>query len=508
MPGQNLFDVLFNHGSGGHDGVFLEHERATTTYAQARTQSARLAAVLRDHGVTPGARVIVQVAKSPEAVMLYLACLRVGAIFIPLNPAYTLAEVRYFIDDARPRLVVCAPEDGARMAPVCPPETHVLTLSAGGQGSLIAAMQDAAQDAAPDARIAPCAGDDVAAILYTSGTTGRSKGAMLSHANLAANALTLHKIWRWQPGDVLLHALPIFHVHGLFVALHCALLNGSRVIFQDAFDAGKIIDRLPESTVMMGVPTYYTRLLERADFTPETCANMRLFISGSAPLLPETFERFRARSGHTILERYGMTEAGMIASNPYDGARLAGTVGPALPDVTARVCDGAGDEVARGQVGVLEIKGPNVFAGYWQMPEKTAQEFREDGFFITGDMAVMDDQGRISIVGRARDLVISGGFNVYPKEVEIEIDKLDGVAESAVIGVAHTDFGEAVVAVVVADGNAVVDAAAIKAGLGDRLAPFKRPKAVIVVAELPRNTMGKVQKKTLREAYADIFKDQ
>jgi len=502
MSGQNLFDVLFDHVPDGHGGVFLEHERATTTYAEARMQSARLAAVLRGHGVTPGARLIVQVAKSPEAVMLYLACLRVGAVFIPLNPAYTLAELRYFIDDARPVLVVCDPADAAGMARACPPETHVLTLSADGQGSLIAAMNAAT----PDDIIAPSGGDNLAAILYTSGTTGRSKGAMLSHGNLAANALTLHNIWHWQPGDVLLHALPIFHVHGLFVALHCALQNGSRVIFQNGFDADQVIARLPDATVMMGVPTYYTRLLERDDFRRETCANMRLFISGSAPLLPETFERFRIRTGHTILERYGMTEAGMIASNPYRGARVAGTVGPVLPDVVARVCDEAGNEVARGTVGVLEISGPNVFGGYWQMPDKTAAEFRADGFFITGDMAVMDDAGRISIVGRARDLVISGGFNVYPKEVEIEIDKLDGIAESAVIGVPHPDFGEAVVAVIVADGSAPVDAATIRAQLRDRLAGFKQPKAVIVASELPRNTMGKVQKKALRDAHASLFK--
>ena len=353
--------------------------------------------------------------------------------------------------------------------------------------------------------VADVDGDDLAAILYTSGTTGRSKGAMLSHANLASNAQVLYETWQWQTDDVLLHALPIFHVHGLFVALHCALLGGSRVIFLPRFDVDQMIARLPEVTVMMGVPTFYTRLLERTDFDRELCAGMRLFISGSAPLLAETHRAFEARTGHRILERYGMTEAGMITSNPYVGDRIAGTVGFPLAGVQARVADGEGRELPRGEAGVLEISGPNVFRGYWKMPEKTAEEFRPDGWFITGDIAVMAEDGRVTIVGRAKDLIISGGFNVYPKEIELKLDELPGVKESAVIGVPHPDFGEGVTAVVVADGSHAVSERSIIAALKDGLARFKQPKRVFIVEELPRNTMGKVQKNVLRENYRDIF---
>jgi malonyl-CoA/methylmalonyl-CoA synthetase len=357
----------------------------------------------------------------------------------------------------------------------------------------------------PDPEITPSKPDDLAAILYTSGTTGRSKGAMLTHDNLASNALVLHDYWQWQPDDVLLHALPIFHVHGLFVALHCALLNGSKVIFHSGFDMEAIISDLPRSTVLMGVPTFYTRLLDAPDFSTETCHNMRLFISGSAPLLPETFAAFKALSGHTILERYGMTEAGMITSNPYDGARIAGTVGYALPGVSARVADENGQKIPHGEVGILEITGPNVFAGYWQMPEKTAGEFRDGGFFITSDMATMEPDGRISIVGRAKDLIITGGYNVYPKEVEIEINKLSGVKESAVIGLPHPDLGEAVTAVIVPNVASTTNEAIIKESLAPTLARFKLPQKIIFLSELPRNTMGKVQKKSLRESYVKLY---
>ena len=500
---ENLYHLLQSRFPDDPDAPFLDHARGTLSYRDADDTAARIAGALAAGGVAKGDRVVVQVAKSAEAVTLYLACLRLGAVFVPLNPAYTAAEVGYFLNDASPRALVCDPAREDELAAIAPAETRVLTLDARGQGSLM----QAAADARPRAEITACTGDDLAAIVYTSGTTGRSKGAMLSHANLAVNALELHEIWHWEPGDVLLHALPIFHVHGLFVALHCAMLNGSRVIFLDRFDAAQLIARLPEATVMMGVPTFYTRLLARDDFTRETCANMRLFISGSAPMLAETHARFQARTGHTILERYGMSEAGMITSNPYAGERVAGTVGFALPSVRLRVADDAGQPVAPGEVGVLEITGPNVFKGYWQMPEKTASEFRDDGWFITGDMAVMDETGRVTIVGRARDLVISGGLNVYPKEVETEIDQLPGVAESAVIGVAHPDFGEAVVAVVVpAPDAARPDEAAIGAALAGRLAPFKRPKRVVFVDELPRNAMGKVQKNQLRDRYADLFR--
>jgi malonyl-CoA/methylmalonyl-CoA synthetase len=328
---------------------------------------------------------------------------------------------------------------------------------------------------------------------------------MLSHANLASNAQVLHDYWHWQHADVLLHALPIFHVHGLFVALHCALLGGSRLIFLPRFDAEQMIARLPEATVMMGVPTFYTRLLERADFGRELCTRMRLFISGSAPLLADTHREFEARTGHRILERYGMTEAGMITSNPYDGERVAGTVGYALPGVSARVADEQGRELPRGEAGVLEITGPNVFQGYWQMPEKSTEEFRADGWFITGDIAVMADDGRVTIVGRAKDLIISGGFNVYPKEIESQIDELPGVSESAVIGLPHPDFGEGVTAVVVPDGSGELTEQSVVAALSEQLARFKQPKRVFIVDELPRNTMGKVQKNILRDTYKDTF---
>jgi len=501
MPDNNLYHLFRNHFPADMGSTFLEHTRGSTSFADLDDQPARLCQTLKANGVTKGDRVIVQVAKSPEAVMLYLACLRAGAIFIPLNTAYTTREVAYFVQDAGPRVVVCDPATKADIATICDTGTAILTLDANGSGALIEQMQSAT----PDPDITPSKPDDLAAILYTSGTTGRSKGAMLTHDNLASNARVLHEYWQWQPGDVLLHALPIFHVHGLFVALHCALLNGSKVIFHDRFDVDAIIRDLPRSTVLMGVPTFYTRLLDAPNFSAETCRNMRLFISGSAPLLPETFAEFETQSGHTILERYGMTEAGMITSNPYDGARVAGTVGYALPGVTARVADENGQAIPRGDVGILEITGPNVFVGYWQMPEKTAEEFRDDGFFITGDMATMEPDGRISIVGRAKDLIITGGYNVYPKEVEIEIDNLPGVKESAVIGLPHADLGEAVTAVVVANETADMKQDDISGVLADKLARFKQPQKILFVSELPRNTMGKVQKKALREQYQDLY---
>jgi malonyl-CoA/methylmalonyl-CoA synthetase len=420
-----------------------------------------------------------------------------------LNTAYTPAEVGYFLGDSTPRLFVCTPAKKAELEPIAKDRgvTGVLSLGGGGDGELVDAL-----DSQPiNGEIVEVEPDELASILYTSGTTGRSKGAMLSHANLASNAKVLFDTWQWQNDDVLLHALPIFHVHGLFVALHCALLGGSRVIFMPRFDAATVMRSLPESTVMMGVPTFYTRLLEHQDFSRETCTNMRLFISGSAPLLAETHRDFEARTGHRILERYGMTETGMITSNPYDGERLAGTVGYALPGISVRVADEAGKKMPRGEPGVLEITGPNVFKGYWQMPAKTAEEFRDDGWFITGDIAVMGEDGRVTIVGRAKDLIISGGFNVYPKEIESEIDDLPGVKESAVIGVPHPDFGEGVIAAVVPDGSEEISEKSIVAALSGRLARFKQPKRVFVVDELPRNTMGKVQKNVLRDTYGDTF---
>jgi malonyl-CoA/methylmalonyl-CoA synthetase len=409
-------------------------------------------------------------------VLLYLASLRAGLVYVPLNTAYTPAEIGYFIADAEPAIIV-----------------------AGGYLSL----DDFAPEPADFATVARNP-DDLAAILYTSGTTGRSKGAMLSHDNLASNALVLKEVWRWRAGDVLIHALPIYHVHGLFVALHGALLNGSTMRWHEGFDADAVIDDMARATILMGVPTHYVRLAAHPRLTRAAAANMRLFVSGSAPLLEATFAAFEARTGHRILERYGMTEAGMICSNPYEGDRLPGTVGFPLPGIAARVADEAGREVPRGEPGVLEISGPNLFKGYWRQPEKTEEEMRPDGYFISGDVATMAADGRVAIVGRAKDLIIAGGLNIYPREIELVLDALPGVGESAVIGVPHEDLGEAAVAVVVRTDPAL-DEAAVLAGIADRLARFKRPRRILFADSLPRNAMGKVQKARLREAHRDLF---
>jgi malonyl-CoA/methylmalonyl-CoA synthetase len=501
---ENLFSMIAAR-CADDDAVFIRHPDGTTlSYRQAFARAARFANVLAGLGVVAGDRVAVQIEKSADALLLYLGCLRAGAVFLPLNTGYTGPELTYFLGDAEPRVFVVDPAAEAKAEAVCHDAgvAHPATLGTDGNGKLAEAAAGAAEDFAE----VPRTSDDLAAILYTSGTTGRSKGAMLSHGNLQTNAEVLHDYWQWQDADdVLLHALPIFHVHGLFVALHCALLGTSPVHFLPRFDVDAILARLPESTVMMGVPTFYTRLLDSQSFTAEACRNMRLFISGSAPLLAETHREFEARTGHRILERYGMTETGMITSNPYHGERVAGSVGFALPGISVRIADDQGRELPRGETGVLEMTGPNVFKGYWQMPEKTAAEFRPDGWFITGDMAVMDGQDRISIVGRAKDLIISGGYNVYPKEIEGEIDAIPGVKESAVIGLPHPDFGEGVAAVVVPDGSRELSEADILDPLKDHLARFKQPKRVFMAAELPRNTMGKVQKAQLREAYKDTF---
>jgi len=499
----NLYTLLRSHFPTTAGATCLELvDGSRITYADIDARSGSMAGLLVDLGVVPGDRVMVQVDKSPEAVVLYLACLRAGAVFLPMNTAYTAREVEYFLSDAEPRIVVCSPEAEPGLTPLAQQADCVLlTLDADGGGTLMGCFAEA-----PDSDIVvPMADDDLASILYTSGTTGRSKGAMLSHANLASNALVLHDYWGWREGDVLIHALPIFHVHGLFVALHTALLNGSPMLWLNKFDADAVIERLPRATVLMGVPTFYVRLVDHPGLDRERVANMRLFISGSAPLLEETFHSFEERTGHRILERYGMTEAGMITSNPLDGERQPSTVGYFLPGGSGRVADENGNEVPRGEPGVLEIKGPNVFKGYWRMPEKTAEEFRADGHFITGDVATMAEDGRVAIVGRAKDLVISGGYNIYPKEIELLIDAIPGVRESAVIGVPHPDFGEAVAAVVVADSTVAIDEAAVQAALADELARFKQPKRVYFVDELPRNTMGKVQKNQLRENYAETF---
>lgn len=469
------------------------------TYGELSQLSAQFAGVLRELGVASGDRLLVQVDKSPQAVALYLACLRTGATYVPINTAYTSAEVEYFLGDAQPRLFVCRPPDEAGLK-VIAGEVAMLTLGTVGDGSLM--VRAMGVEACMD--VASPGASDIAAIVYTSGTTGRAKGAMLTQENLLSNALTLLDYWGWQDDDVLLHALPIFHVHGLFVALHCAFLSGTPMLFLPGFNADRVLESLPDATVMMGVPTFYTRLLDHAGFRMEACRNMRLFISGSAPLTEQTFRAWEDRTGLKILERYGMSETAMIASNPLSGERVAGTVGFALPGVEVRIADEDGQSLPPEAVGIIEVRGPNVFKGYWQMPEKSAEAFREDGFFITGDMGRMDSQGRIAIVGRAKDLVISGGYNVYPKEVENLIDEIPGVVESAVIGVPHPDFGEGVVAVVVPRAKEVSEAD-VAAALDGKLARFKQPKRVINVAELPRNTMGKVQKNELRGRYEGLF---
>lgn len=470
----------------------------TMSYGDLDHRAARYGAMLRARGVAAGDRIVVQVEKSAEALALYLGSLRAGAVFVPLNTAYTAAERDYFVCDAEPRLIVVDPLHADELGG----QGDYLTLDAEGRGS----AADSADAAGEDCPIAECGADALAAILYTSGTTGRSKGAMLSHGNLTSNARTLVDFWRFEANDTLLHALPIYHAHGLFVGIHVLLMAGGRILFLPRFDLDSVIDLLPQATAFMGVPTYYVRLLGDDRLTRERAASMRLFVSGSAPLLAETHRAWTAKTGHMILERYGMTETGMNASNPYDGTRVPGKVGPALPGVSLRVVDAEnGAVLPAGEIGMLEVRGPNVFGGYWRMPEKTAAEFRADGYFITGDLAMIDEQGYVQIVGRGKDLVISGGFNIYPKEVEVEIDQIEGVLESAVIGLPHADFGEAVTAVVVPRAGAILDKAMILDALRPRLARFKLPKEVVLVAELPRNTMGKVQKNVLRTDHAALY---
>ncbi len=501
----NLFSVLRRHFPADSARTVIETgEGRTISYAGLVEQAGRFANLLISLGLEPGDRVAVQVEKSAEALMLYLGTVRAGGVFLPLNTGYTEHELAYFLGDAEPRVVVCRPAKEQAMAEVAAKAgvAHVLTLGEEGDGTLMdkAASADAAFSDVPREA------DDLAAILYTSGTTGRSKGAMLTCGNLASNALTLKDYWRFTDADVLLHALPIFHTHGLFTAGNTLLMAGGSMLFLPRFDLDAVIRLLPRATAMMGVPTYYTRLLSDLRFTRELVSHVRLFTSGSAPLLAETHKEFEKRTGHAILERYGMTETNMNTSNPYEGDRLPGTVGFPLPGVELRVAEPeTGKPLPAGEIGVIEVKGPNVFKGYWRMPEKTADELRPDGFFITGDLGLIDDRGYVHIVGRAKDLVISGGYNVYPKEVESEIDQIPGVLESAVIGVAHPDFGEGVTAVVVPKAGKRLAETDILAPLASRLAKYKLPKRVMFVDALPRNTMGKVQKNLLRDQFAGLY---
>ncbi|WP_072642710.1 malonate--CoA ligase [Rhizobium leguminosarum] len=498
----HLFDAMRKAAPGDAPFIRIDSIR-TWTYDDAFALSGRLASAMDTLGIRPGDRVAVQVEKSAEALILYLACIRTGAVYLPLNTAYTLAELDYFIGDAEPRLVVVASNARGGIEEIAKLHGAVVeTLDADGTGSLL----DLARDEPTDFIDASRSADDLAAILYTSGTTGRSKGAMLTHGNLLSNALTLRDYWRVTADDRLIHALPIFHTHGLFVATNVTLLAGASMFLLSKFDADEVVSLMPQATMLMGVPTFYVRLLQSASLDKEAVANIRLFISGSAPLLAETHTEFQARTGHAILERYGMTETNMNTSNPYEGRRIAGTVGFPLPGVTARVTDPAtGAVLPADETGMIEIKGPNVFKGYWRMPEKTAAEFTADGFFISGDLGKIDGDGYVHIVGRGKDLVISGGYNIYPKEVEGEIDQIEGVVESAVIGLPHSDFGEGVTAIVVRKPGAVLDEKAIVSALQDRLARYKQPKRIIFVEDLPRNTMGKVQKNILRQQYADLY---
>jgi malonyl-CoA/methylmalonyl-CoA synthetase len=500
----NLFSRLFDGLDDPKRLAIETPDGQHISYGDLMGQAARIANVLVANGVKPGDRVAAQTEKSVPGLVLYLATVRAGAVYLPLNTAYTLNELEYFITDAEPSLVVCDPSKAEGIGAIAAKVgAKVMTLGADGKGSLT----DAAAKASSDFTTVARADDDLAAILYTSGTTGRSKGAMLTHDNLASNSLSLVGYWRFTDKDVLIHALPIYHTHGLFVASNVTLFARASMIFLPKFDPELIIKLMARATVMMGVPTFYTRLLHSPALTRDAAKHMRLFISGSAPLLADTHREWSARTGFAILERYGMTETNMNTSNPYDGDRVPGAVGQALPGVTLRITDPeTGKEIAHDSIGMIEVKGPNVFKGYWRMPEKTKAEFRDDGFFITGDLGKIDPNGYVHILGRGKDLVISGGFNVYPKEIESEIDAMPGVIESAVIGVPHADFGEGVTAVVVCDKNARVDEASVLHALDGRLAKFKMPKRVFVVDELPRNAMGKVQKNILRDTYANIYK--
>ena len=510
MTDSNLYTALRTGFPADLDAIAIETADTGTplhyTWRDLDRGTAMLANLIDSLALPADSRIAVQTGKSVEALMLYLAVLRAGHVYLPLNPAYQASELEYFIGNAEPAVVVCAGADFGWVGKLAfkAGTRHVYTLNEDRSGTLL----DRAAFQGDEHRPAVRGAGELAAILYTSGTTGRSKGAMLTHGNLLSNARVLHSEWGWNAGrDVLIHALPLFHVHGLFVAAHGALLSGSRMIWFSRFDARAVVERLPEASVFMGVPTLYVRLLAEPSFTRQTCRLMRLFISGSAPLLTETFNAFRERSGHTILERYGMSETVMLTSNPYrpEGARRGGTVGLPLPGVRVRVHDDKGRPLPAGETGGLEVKGPNVFKGYWRMPEKTADEFTTDLWFKTGDVGRIDDDGYITIVGRSKDLIISGGYNVYPAEVEGYLNDMPGVAESAVVGVPHGDFGEAVVAIVVARAGTALDTAAMVAVLKAQIANFKVPKQVFVVAELPRNAMGKVQKNLLRDEHRGLF---
>ncbi|MDZ7824213.1 MAG: malonyl-CoA synthase [Ahrensia sp.] len=498
-----LYDTLFGRHAGSRAPFIHLADGQTFTYDEFLRLASRYAQAFVAAGLCPGDRLAAQVEKSPEALAVYAACVQAGIIFLPLNTGYTVDELVYFINDSGAKLLLCDPTKSELLHSVAVAAgASLMTLDAAGRGTL----PDAARHLPETFETVARDGDDLAAFLYTSGTTGRSKGAMLTQMNLLSNSEVLKDCWRFSADDVLLHALPIFHTHGLFVASNVMLLAGGAMIFLPKFDLDQVIALLPKATTMMGVPTFCTRMLDDPRFTHDLVAHMRLFTSGSAPLLAETHIAFEERTGHRILERYGMTETNMNTSNPYDGARRAGTVGFALPGVDIKITDRqTGETLPQGEIGIIEVRGPNVFKGYWNMPEKTAEELRANGFFITGDLGLIDDHGYVQIVGRSKDLIISGGYNIYPKEIEMLLDDQVGILESAVVGVPHPDFGETVVGFLVPQKGQTPDLDAISAAVSKSLARFKHPRRLIVVEALPRNTMGKVQKNILRDSYADLF---
>ncbi len=501
-----LYDALFaTHANRQNNFILDPFSDTSLSYGSFVKQAAQFANVICDAGLAPGDRLIAQVGKSVSALALYAGAVQSGVVYLPLNTAYTTTEVEYFLQDSGARLLVCDTDSESGLTSSCKNQnTAVLTLSSDGKtGTLI----DLVNDASDSFKTIDRSADDLAALLYTSGTTGRSKGAMLTQNNLLSNAQALHKLWQFDDKDVLLHALPIFHTHGLFVATHVCLLAGARLIFEPSFDTDRTLKLMPHATSFMGVPTFYTRLLDQKNFNSELARHMRLFISGSAPLLADTLNLFQQRTGHRILERYGMTETNMNTSNPYNGERRAGTVGLPLPGVEVKVTHlESGAELPTGEAGQLEVRGPNVFKGYWNMPEKTQEELRDSGFFITGDIAQIDADGYVHIVGREKDLIISGGYNIYPKEIELVLDDQPGVTESTVVGVPHPDFGETVVGVLVGKKDSI-NIKQIEAAVAESLARFKHPRKLIVVDSLPRNAMGKVQKNELREEYKQLFSD-
>jgi len=500
-----LYDFLLSSHLNDSRLFLQQPDGKSITYRGFLELASSQAHVLARSGMTPGDRLIVQADKSFEALGLYAACIMTGIVLIPLNTAYTLTELAYYLDDGDVRGIVCCSETASSLEEaIRKPDLAIFTLNADGSGSLM----DEARRQRRQFTVVDRMPNDLAAILYTSGTTGRSKGAMLTHANLLSNAQALKQLWQFTSDDVLLHALPLSHIHGLFIACNVMLLAGGTILFLPKFDLDQVFEMLPEATSMMGVPTFYDRLLNDARLTRDAAARIRVFISGSAPLRSETFDAFEQRTGHCILERYGMTETNITASNPYNGERRAGTVGLPVPGVELIITDPeTGEPLAKGETGMIEVRGPGIFAGYWRMPEKTDAELRQNGFFITGDIGKLDANGYVHIVGRAKDLIISGGLNVYPEEIELLLDAQPGILESAVVGVSHLDFGEAVLGIVVPVPGVSPDLELISKTISASLANFKRPKKLVLMEELPRNAMGKVQKALLREKFKSVFSE-